>query len=334
MNLNGITGHEVQLNRLEAMLRGGFMPQALIFHGLGGTGKRKIAMRLLMSMFCRKEQIKPCLTCNDCNLIENNTHPDVLMLLPNEKGNISIGAESEYGSVRWLISRLAKKSISGRYGVIIDGIENLSFDGQNALLKTIEEPPENTLIIMIAENKRMILPTILSRATEIYFGKLSSSDILDILKKQNVYDKSFDRAVALSGGSAEIAFFLTNEDNMRELEIIVSGVVDFIKNKGIINIDLDPLQKKIGARALVRILVCVFRAMLLSELRGEPYLFSKETYMGTENIINLIKLIKILLALEKGLKVNMLLNVSFKGLLYSIDEFPDTGLPEFEDAAF
>ena len=331
MNFNGIIGHEIQLKRLEAMFRNGFMPQALIFYRLAGTGKRKIAMRLLMSLFCQKEQIKPCLVCSDCRLAENNTHPDILALLPNEKGNIPIGSESENGSVRWLISRLSKKSVSGRYGVIIDGIENLSVGGQNALLKTIEEPPENTLIIIITENKRMILPTILSRSTEMYFGRLSTSEILSLFEEQNIYDKSSGRAAAFSAGSAETASFLVDENNMREIEIIVSGVADFIKNRHVINIDFDPLQKKIGAKMLVRILICVFRAILLSELKREPSLFNSEIHIGAEDAI---KLIKILLTLEKGLKVNMLLNIAFKGLLYSIDEFPDTGLPEFEDAGF
>ena len=330
MNLNDIIGHEVQLKRLEAMLESGLIPQAMIFYGLAGIGKRKIALHLLMSLFCQKET-KPCLVCNDCRLIENNTHPDVLMLLPNEKGNISIGSDSEDGSVRWLISRLAKKSLSGRYGVIIDGIENLSVGGQNALLKTIEEPPENTLIIMIAENKRMIPPTILSRATEIYFGRLSTSEILNFFEKQNIHGNYLNRAAVLSGGSAEIASFLADEDNMRELEIIVSGVADFIKNRNIINVDFEPLQKKIGAKMLMRILACVFRSMLLSELKGELPLFSEETRMDAKDIVNLVK---ISLALEKGLRVNMLLNVSFKGLLYSIDKFPDTGLPDFEGADF
>ena len=331
MNIKGIIGHEVQLKRLEAMLDSGLIPQAMIFYGLGGVGKRKIALRLLMSLFCTKE-VKPCLVCHDCRLIENNTHPDVLMLLPNEKGSISIGKDpADGGSVRWLISRLSKKSVSGRYGVIIDGVENLSVGGQNALLKTIEEPPENTLIIMITENKRMIPPTILSRATEIYFGRLSSGEISDFFENQNISGKPLGRAAALSGGSAEIASFLADEDNMRELEIIVSGVADFIKNRSVINVDLDPLKKKIGEKMLTRILACAFRSMLMSELKGERLLFAEETRMEIRDIINLIK---ISLALEKSLRVNMLLNISFKGLLYSIDKFPDTGLPDFEDAGF
>ncbi|MDR3237354.1 MAG: hypothetical protein LBT84_02495 [Spirochaetia bacterium] len=325
MNTQGIIGHDIQLSRIKMMLQNGFMPQALLFSGIRGTGKRKIAMRLLMNLFC-KEETKPCLECKDCRLIEKNVHPDVIMLLPNEKGSIPIGEEGEEGTVRWLISRLAKKSAFGRYGVIIDGIENMSPGGQNALLKTLEEPPENTLIVMITENKNLILPTILSRASEIAFGPLSAPQLRGLLEERNIYGPCAAAAAGLSGGSVETAVFLSDEENMAALKNIVASAADFVKNRNAIaDIDLEPLQKKIGPAALMSILTNTFRAMLLSQIRGGA--FPGVTHVDEES---LIKLIKISLSVSKGLRVNMLTNISFKGLLYSIDDLPNTGLPGFD----
>lgn len=324
MKTDGIIGHKKQLGYLESMLESGFKPQALMFCGINGIGKRKIAKRFLMTLFCNDGS--PCLTCKNCNTIEKDNHPDVIMLSPNEKGTIPMGDEGSAGTVRWLISRLSKKPHSGRYGVIIDGADSLSASAQNALLKILEEPPQNTLIIIITSGKKFILPTILSRVTEISFRELSREQVLFLLKEQGQKNPLLELAADICGGSVEMASLVLQNDNLEAVENIISSIAFFIRDKGILNLELDLLQKKIGAEALLFILVNSFRAMLLAKINGatDHGFFSKYAFLD-ENV--LAKLIKIILSLSHHLDLNLLLGNSLKGMLYSIDTMRPVGLP-------
>ena len=170
MNTAGIIGHSRQIKILEVLRRNDDIPQTILFSGKSGIGKKLVARRLLASLFCEAGD-PPCLKCPSCLQAAGGTFPDIIELGPDEKGSIPIGDadRSEPGSVRWLIDRLSKKSISGTYGVLIDGAESISAAGQNALLKTIEEPQAGAHIIIITANRSLILPTILSRCMNLPF---------------------------------------------------------------------------------------------------------------------------------------------------------------------
>ena len=327
MNTSNIIGHQIQLQRIQSMLESALEPQAILFTGRSGIGKSIIAKRLLMTLFCKEGD--PCLVCKDCNGIAKGSHPDVLMLETNDKGTIPLGDDSSPGTVRWLISRLSKKSQSGHYGVIINGAENLSAAGQNALLKTLEEPPQGTLIVLIATGKQLILPTILSRVTEISFQALSSEQVFSILSSRYSLDSTLATAANICGGSVGIASLLMEDNNLQEVEKLLSSITNFIVNRGILNLDLDSLQKKIGAEKLLFILTNSFRSMLLAKINGVTGddFFSKYSFLN-EDILT--KLIKITLSLSRNLDMNLILSNSFKGMLYSIDTMKPTGLPTFD----
>ena len=316
------------MEHLGSMLRSGTVSQALLFSGLPGIGKRKVALRLIKSLFCREENC-PCLECRDCRLIQGGSHPDVIEISPNEKGTIPIGDSDEPGTVRWLISRLSKRSMSGRYGVIINGMENITVMGQNALLKTVEEPPEGAVIIMITANKQLVLPTIQSRATEISFRELTKRQLLEVLEKQDISSPQIDLIADISGGSVELAAILAQGDILGEVEKTVSSIADYLLDGSPPDFTLDGLQKKIGLDNAVFLLMNSFRVILMDRIRsGErEHLFSKYTSIDTET---LARVIKIFLSLKKSLAVNVNAMVALKGLLYSIDGMTDPGLPGFE----
>jgi DNA polymerase-3 subunit delta' len=206
MNTESITGHRRQLALLSTMIETGKIPQAMLFSGVPGIGKAKTALLFLSALFCRADD-RPCGTCRTCQQIQNRTFPDLIELYPDEKGRIPLGnpEKREPGSIRWLIERLSCRPLAEHRGVIIDGADTISTEGQNALLKSIEEPQENTHIILIAANRSRVLPPVISRCTAIPFNPLSFREVTGIIGSRCGDAALAEAAAALSGGSLETA---------------------------------------------------------------------------------------------------------------------------------
>jgi len=206
MNQNGIIGHGRELKNLSALKSAEGMPHSVLLTGQRGIGKRLIAERFLSSFLCKGGN-PPCGECNICRQISAGTYPDLIILERDDKGKIPVGSKDKLmpGSVRWLIDRLSRAASTGNYTVIIDGVDTISEAGQNALLKTIEEPYSKAYIFLIAESRTGILPTIISRCIEIPFQPLRDDDLRQIIKMQGITSPETDFYIAISAGSADIA---------------------------------------------------------------------------------------------------------------------------------
>ncbi len=333
MNTSGIIGHTRQLKLLDLLQAGGKIPQTMLFSGRPGTGKRIVARRFLTALFCSADD-PPCLRCPSCLQAAGGTHPDIIEMGPDEKGAIPIGTadKSEPGSVRWLIDRLSKKSISGTYGVIIDGAESISSAGQNALLKTIEEPQAGAHIILITAGRSLILPTILSRSMYIPFNPLEAEDVRSFLALSKTAGTADPDLVAeLCGGSLEAALLLAREDILEGIAAICREISAYLASGESLALDIAPLQKKIGVDLLLSLLVNIYRSLFLSALSGtapHPFLAG----FAVDDRQKSVKIIKILLALRKGLSNNLNIRNALKGLLYSIDDIDGFGLPKLDRA--
>lgn len=311
MDTSGITGHGPELLRISTMLENHSVPQTMVFSGIPGIGKRKTAIRLLSA-----------LAGTGPEAAEKGLVPDIITLSPNDKGTIPVGDDDEPGTVRWLISRLEKKSSTGRYGVLIDGMEHISDAGQNALLKILEEPPLNTVIIMITSSKRLILPTILSRAVSIGFRELSPEQVLSVLREQGISGPEDSLCAQISGGSPGLAGLLLSGTVLDEIRNLVRSMTAFVSGNHDVQINTDPLQKKLGADLLVFLLTCSFRYMFRCSLSGERNGLTEE--QPAQEISE--RLIKILLSVNRTLDVNMLLNVTLKAFMHQADSMPAAGL--------
>ena len=328
MNTHGIFGHEGQIGKCESLRASGSIPQAMFFSGVSGIGKKLVAERFLNSLFC-EDNNPPCLKCRACLQVRNDTFPDMIVLRPDEKGKIPLGSNDkrEEGSVRWLIDRLSKKSLSGRYGVLIDGVNRISIAGQNALLKTIEEPPENTHCILIASHRSQVLPTILSRCVEIHFYPLPESSVAEILENKGSPPDTARLIAGLSGGSAEIALLLADPEIRTGIFNLCGEISDYLGRGVPLSLELNVVQKKTGAENLINILLNTYRALLHCSIHGkepDPALKSLEV-RDTEK---LKKLMKILLAERRWLPNNLNIRFSLKGMLYAMDELDFDGIPE------
>ncbi len=318
MNVTGIFGHRRQIELLERMARRKRVPQTMLFAGTDGIGKRLVARRFLSSLFCAADE-GPCLACPVCSMIEGGTHPDFIQLSPNERGIIPIGDEEkrEEGSVRRLIERLSRRSVSGLTAVIVDGVDHIFEEGQNALLKTIEEPPQTARIILLASNGSRVLPTILSRCLLLKFHPPLDPEVLEFLLERGVDAATAGLVAPFAGGSFALAAALADNSRRGEVIALCREVARYLSDGDVFDPPAEKVLKAAGADTTLDALVNFFRwNLVLIETGGHPP--AAFDGLALEDAGKLFGLVKILLALKKGQSHNLNLRMGLKGMLYSL----------------
>ena len=195
-----------------------------IFSGISGIGKFLFAKEFAKAILCTGEP-KPCNICKSCESIENGNNPDLVII--DEQAN-SIKTEQ----IKELTSDVLEKPIKGSKKIyIINNSENMTKEAQNALLKTLEEPPEYAVIILVTSNENLLLNTIKSRCIKILFSNLSDEEILEYFERN--HEDISKTMVSTFGGSIERAINLKDKDE-------IFSILDYINtcfyNKMINNI--------------------------------------------------------------------------------------------------
>ena len=192
---------------MAGLLGRGNIPHALLFTGIDGIGKRKTALTVAAALNCRTADRPetggsgagaPCGQCRPCRKIISGNHPDVIVITP-EKSRIKISA------IRELVHTLAAKPYEASWRVVvIDQAEAMNPEAGNALLKLLEEPPENTILILTAGNTHSLLPTIVSRCQQVTFNPIPEKALVDHLEKQGLpHDKAAILAKQANGSYAK-----------------------------------------------------------------------------------------------------------------------------------
>lgn len=220
MPFRTIIGHRRILDLLSRSIVGVSLPPSVIFSGPEGVGKRLVALAVAQALNCTgtsqgsgaadgKRPIDACGECPACKRIARDVHPDVLMVGPGETGSIKIE------QVRDLIDRAMYRPFEGRRRVtIVDDADRLVAGAQNALLKTLEEPPPSSVFILITSRPDALLPTVTSRCSHIRFGRLSSTDVATVLERDHKYVTREALAVAAaSDGSVGQALHAEGEEH-------------------------------------------------------------------------------------------------------------------------
>lgn len=170
-----VAGQEHIVKTLKNALATGKIAHAYLFAGPRGTGKTTMAKLFAKALNCEKGVGHQCNECKNCVSIIEGNHPDVLEL--------DAASNNGVDEIRELIDKVKYGTILGRYKVyIIDEVHMLSAGAFNALLKTLEEPPEHVIFILATTEPHKILPTILSRCQRYDFTKVSEVDIKERLK--------------------------------------------------------------------------------------------------------------------------------------------------------
>ncbi|HNQ42897.1 MAG TPA: DNA polymerase III subunit delta' [Candidatus Cloacimonadota bacterium] len=243
-----IKGQSQVIRLLNAAIENQRISQAYLFHGGDGVGKFMTALYFGMALNCLSSgEYRPCGVCASCHKFLSLEHPDFIYLFPTP--NLELNAEGEIKkaelqkqyeaylkckietpwsdyyfsgsteirkeSISMLIKRLELSIREANFRVvIIENADMMNTATANAFLKTLEEPPPNTLIILITERLPMMLPTILSRCQPLYFKPLSQHFIREILDEQFQIDSITAKTSArISGGNLKTAIRVAQDSS-------------------------------------------------------------------------------------------------------------------------
>lgn len=182
----------------------------LLFHGAAGIGKNAFAIEFAHWLMCEQPLAdKACGECKSCRLIEAKSHPDLLTLSPEEQGK-SIKVDQ----VRELIQKVSLTSHSSGYRVIIiSPADALNINASNSLLKTLEEPPVNTVLILISDKPSKLMPTIRSRTQMVRFDLPTEEQSLQWLNQKNVVQPEL--VLKLSAGAPLAAAAMAKDEGLQ-----------------------------------------------------------------------------------------------------------------------
>lgn len=224
-----IFGHKNQLKFLQDTLRQGHLANTYLFYGPSGLGKKMIADYFAQSLFCQGESAKPCGHCQNCRLISRGTFLDLYKLGYHQDLSID--------NVREFLHSLSLSNVSGqRKLAIIYGVHTINLFSANALLKTLEEPPKNTTIILIADSIVNLPATVISRAQLLKFKSLSRSDMeawlanydFNQAEKETIINLSFGKpGVALKMMADNLGTFKNNSDFI--IKLLASNTFNYMQ---------------------------------------------------------------------------------------------------------
>src|SRR6185369_8286366 len=233
MRFDSFIGNYKVIERLRAKLREGRFPHGLIFSGPEGVGKHTCALIVAKALNCTNASAGDCCDeCSSCRKIDAGTHPDIMTIsLEEEASQIKIG------QIRQVLGLLQLQPLEGRNKVfIIDPADLLNAEAANALLKALEEPPENSFFILITVNVHELLVTVRSRCQVYNFTPLT----LDEIRKHGITD---ELAVRWSRGSIGRARSIDMAQLKSEREI----VLDFLET--VVSAKEEQFQDLIAASA-------------------------------------------------------------------------------------
>lgn len=218
-----IRGHGQHVERFRTAIRKNRLGSTFLFTGLPGIGKRLFARGIAQAALCERhteEEFEFCGECATCMQVKAGTHLDVVEIAkPEDKKSIPIElliGERGQRMREGLVHAVSMRPASGRRRVaIIDDADDLNEEGANALLKTLEEPPPFSILILLGTSTRKQLPTIRSRCQTIRFAPLSQMDVVDILVREGIAEtaEQASQAARFAGGSVEAAQFWFTESN-------------------------------------------------------------------------------------------------------------------------
>jgi DNA polymerase III subunit delta' len=177
MAFKDIKGQDRPIARLQAALKDGHLPGAYLFSGPEGIGKKLTAFNFAKALNCLENGIDACESCLSCRKIENGRHPDIHLV---DNGSFE---EIKIEDIRSLQQEIVLKPYEARFKVfIINNAHNLNSESANAFLKTLEEPPENSVIILVTDRPGLLFRTIISRSQNVKFASLAHTEFERVLK--------------------------------------------------------------------------------------------------------------------------------------------------------
>ena len=272
-----VVGQETTVRTIQNAIRENKVGHAYLFCGPRGTGKTTMARLLAKAVNCEHPEKAPCGECDSCRMAAAGTHPDII--------EINAANETHVEDVRDLIERAKLAPMMGRHKIyIIDEVHQLSSAAASALLKTLEEPPENVIFILATTDPQKLLPTIVSRCQRFNFYRIRTDQIqehlLDIAKKENIDMEeaaAYKIAVLANGG-------------MRDALSIMDECASFAGNH-ITEADIDKIYGLTSKREQMDLLLDVFHKNIPGVLKRVEAYEHQGINIGrmTDSLIDILK---------------------------------------------
>jgi len=320
MTFDQILGHARQKEILDRSLASGRLAHAYLFSGPDGVGKRLMALALARAIVCHEQ--RGCGDCQACRKIDHRNHPDLHVLEPD--GN-SIKIEQ----VRSLQKDLNLKPLEApRKICLIEAADSMTLGAANALLKTLEEPRGDTLLILLSAHPNRLLETIRSRCQALPFTRHPNSRIQAQLEKQLDIDPTASHVLAaLSEGSFKKAFGKDRELYLEERRKLLKTLTGL--SPGSILPILDFAEQIAADKTVLPDILEIFQAfyrdvMMMLQGRGDDDLVNLdlkdtiERVSGRENIASVLAKLEALFAVRHQLDRNVNRQLAMEVLLLKL----------------
>lgn len=309
-----VIGQDHLIGHLQSAIAMGKVSHAYIFDGAKGSGKNFIADIFAKTLQCEKQGNTSCGQCASCRQAEGNNHPDIIRITHEKPNTISVDDIRQQ-----LCGDIQIKPYKGPYKIyIVDEAEKMNVQAQNALLKTIEEPPEYAVILLLTTNAESFLPTILSRCVTLHMKPVKDGLVRKYLMEQvHIPDYEADICTAFAQGNLGKAKRLAVSEEFGQMKEHAIHLVTYIQEMEISEL-IESMRKitefKTEISDYLDLLMVWYRDVLLYKATwsAASIVFSDEIHtlrgMATRSSYEGIE--KILKALDKA-KLRLAANVSF-----------------------
>lgn len=271
MSFKDIKGQDDALTFLKDAIANGRISHAYIFLGPSGVGKKLTALNFAKALNClsggtaKTLRVDGCDNCASCNKIDKFNHPDLFMLSPEKRG-----ASIKIDGIRSLIKDIYLKPYEARKKIyIIDESGSMTQEAENALLKTLEEPPSDSVLILIAEDLDSLFQTIVSRAQVIRFFPLRAELVGEILKNRYSMDSESAHTLAyISSGKLGEAIRYKESDFFGKREAFLERI-----SCGMLLDSEFEEAKKEDLKLYLDIMLGWYRDLLVAKTGGKKELF-------------------------------------------------------------
>ena len=271
-----IRGNQSLTEQLKAVVSEGKASHAYLFLGGAGAGKRLIANTFAKAIQCEGNGRKPCGNCRSCQAFDHKNHPDVIYFQALEK------------PPKYTIEDVRKQIVEtvdlkpfqyDRKIYIIEKADTLNVQAQNALLKTLEEPPAHVMFLLLAERAEAFLPTILSRVVTMKIRPLSEETVAEHLMGTGLSEEESHTLAAYSQGRIGQALELMEDEAFREMRQDILGKLEALPsmNEGEAYLMAKELEAYKSDLRFLDIMELWYRDLLTAKsLREERYLIQKD----------------------------------------------------------
>ena len=296
-----ILGNDMVKEHFKKAIENHKISHAYILTGEAGMGRKSVANAFAMTLLCEKGGNEPCMMCHSCKQVLSGNHPDLIYVTHEKPASIGVDEIREQINDTIMI-----RPYSSYYKIyIVDEAEKMTVQAQNALLKTIEEPPSYAVIILITTNQEAFLPTILSRCVQLKLKPLKDFTVKSYLTEHlNVQEKDAEVCAAFARGNLGKAIHLASSEEFKELYQKVMAVIRNVGTMGIVML-LDCIreikEQNFEIREVLDLMQLWFRDVLMYKVTKDMNLLifkdeykminemgQKYDYAGLEQILKAI----------------------------------------------